>query len=79
VNKIAIRQAFAGHLRTLRERRGWSQQALADVADVAKKTIYRLETAQTSPTLEVLACLAEGLEVSLRDLVDFPAPDPKPD
>ncbi|GGF28003.1 helix-turn-helix domain-containing protein [Hymenobacter cavernae] len=73
MKKAAIRQAFGTHLRLLREQRGWSQQALADVADVAKKTIYRLETAQTSPTLEVLACLAEGLEIPLRDLVDFSA------
>ncbi len=71
MKKPASGQAFGLHLRHLRERRGWSQQALADVADITKKTVYRIETAQTSPTLDVLTCLAEGLEISLPELLHF--------
>ncbi|MCB2411132.1 helix-turn-helix domain-containing protein [Hymenobacter lucidus] len=63
--------AFGRHLRMLREARQWSQQELADRADITKKTIYRIETAQTAPTLDVLVCLAEGLELSLPELVHF--------
>lgn len=73
MKKQASHQAFGRHLRELREQRGWSQQALADVADVSKKTVYRLESAQMSPTLDVLLCLAEGLEIPLLQLVDFQA------
>lgn len=73
VKKPASIKAFGLHLRALRERRGWSQQELADVADITKKTVYRIETAQTAPTLDVLVCLAEGMEIPLRELVDFPA------
>jgi DNA-binding XRE family transcriptional regulator len=47
-NEVAL-LAFGQHLRRLRERRAWSQQALADAADITKKTIYRMETAQTAP------------------------------
>lgn len=64
-------QAFGLHLRALREQRQWSQQELADRADVTKKTIYRIETAQSVPTLDVLICLAEGLEIPLPHLVTF--------
>ncbi|WP_204376178.1 helix-turn-helix domain-containing protein [Hymenobacter coccineus] len=71
MKKPASIAAFGAHLRKLREERGWSQQELADVADVTKKTVYRIETAQTAPTLDVLVCLAEGLEISLPALVDF--------
>lgn len=71
VKKPASVRAFGLHLRALREQRGWSQQELADVADVPKKTVYRIETAQVSPTLDVLVCLAEGLEMPLRELVNF--------
>lgn len=74
MKKPASGQAFGLHLRHLRERRGWSQQALADVADITKKTVYRIETAQTSPTLDVLTCLAEGLEISLPELLHFALP-----
>jgi transcriptional regulator with XRE-family HTH domain len=71
VKKPASITAFGNHLRKLREGRGWSQQELADVADVTKKTVYRIETAQTSATLDVLVCLAEGLEIPLKDLLTF--------
>lgn len=78
MKKPASGQAFGLHLRQMRERRGWSQQELADVADITKKTVYRIETAQTSPTLDVLTCLAEGLEISLPELLNF-APVTFPD
>ena len=70
-NELVL-QAFGQHLRRLREARGWSQQALADVADVSKPTIYRLETARYSVTLDVLASLAQGLEMPLSELMNFP-------
>lgn len=66
--------AFGQHLRRLREQRGWSQQALADVADVSKPTIYRLETARFAATLDVLVSLAQGLEITLPELVSFAPP-----
>ena len=74
VKNELVLQAFGQHLRRLREARGWSQQALADVADVSKPTIYRLETARYSVTLDVLASLAQGLEISLSELMRFPIP-----
>ena len=72
-NELVL-QAFGQHLRRLREARGWSQQALADVADVSKPTIYRLETARYSVTLDVLASLAQGLEMPLSELLTFSVP-----
>jgi DNA-binding XRE family transcriptional regulator len=74
VKNELVLQAFGQHLRRLREARGWSQQALADVADVSKPTIYRLETARYSVTLDVLASLAQGLEIPLSELMQFPVP-----
>jgi transcriptional regulator with XRE-family HTH domain len=74
VKNEVVLQAFGQHLRQLREARGWSQQALADVSDVSKPTIYRLETARYSVTLDVLASLAQGLEISLSELMQFPVP-----
>ncbi|RZK31607.1 MAG: XRE family transcriptional regulator [Hymenobacter sp.] len=73
VKKPASIVAFGQHLRKLREQKGWSQQELADVSDITKKTVYRIETAQTAPTLDVLVCLAEGMEMPLRELLDFSA------
>lgn len=66
--------AFGQHLRRLREARGWSQQALADVADVSKPTIYRIETARYAVTLDTLLSLAQALEIPLAELVSFTGP-----
>lgn len=74
VKNEVVLQAFGQHLRRLREARGWSQQALADVCDVSKPTIYRLETARYSATLDVLASLAQGLEIPLSELMQFTVP-----
>ena len=66
--------AFGHHLRAFRERRGWSQQALADYADVSKLTIQRIEHAKGAPTLDILVSLAKAFDMPLRELVDFPEP-----
>jgi transcriptional regulator with XRE-family HTH domain len=79
VKNQAVLQAFGQHLRRLREARGWSQQALADAADVSKPTIYRIETARYSATLDVLASLAQGLEIPLGELVSFGGPLTRPE
>ncbi|WP_196954467.1 helix-turn-helix domain-containing protein [Hymenobacter guriensis] len=73
VKHPVVRLAFGAHLRTLREARGWSQQELADRADISKPTVYRIETARFSATLDVLAALAQAMDIQLRDLVDFPS------
>ena len=65
-------RAFGVQLRRLRESKDLSQQELADIADVAKITIQRIENAKYTVTLDVLISLAEAMEVSLKDLFDFP-------
>jgi transcriptional regulator with XRE-family HTH domain len=74
VKNEVVLLAFGQHLRRLRETKGWSQQALADVADVSKPTIYRIETARYSVTLDILVSLAQALEIPLAELVSFAEP-----
>ncbi len=64
-------KAFGTHLRRLREERDYSQQQLADIADIAKITVQRIENAKFTVTLDVLISLAKALKLPLRDLVDF--------
>lgn len=63
--------AFGTHLRKLREERGLSQQQLADIADVAKITVQRIENAKFTVTLDVMVSLARALKVPMRELADF--------
>lgn len=70
-------KAFGVHLRRLREANELSQQELADLSDVAKITVQRIENAKYTVTLDVLISLARGLEISLNDLLDFSYPKDK--
>lgn len=69
-NPEKIKQ-FGLHLRKLRESKGWSQQQLADIANVPKITIQRIELAKSSPSLDMLISIAEALEIKLLTLVDI--------
>ena len=72
VKNPATIHAFGVHLRTLRLQQGLSQQALADEADLSRPTVQRVETGHLCATLDVLASLARGLHLPLRELMDFP-------
>lgn len=60
---------FGTHLRKLREERNLSQQQLADMSNVAKITIQRIENAKFSVTLDVLFSISEGIEISISELL----------
>ncbi|KAA3437084.1 helix-turn-helix domain-containing protein [Rufibacter hautae] len=64
-------ELFGDHLRRLRERKGFSQQALADTADITKITVLRIENGRNAPTLDILLSLSEALEIPLSELMKF--------
>jgi transcriptional regulator with XRE-family HTH domain len=64
-------KAFGMNLRKLREDRGWSQQQLADSANVPKITIQRIELAKSSATIDMAVSIANALEIEVRKLVEF--------
>ncbi|MBS1624072.1 MAG: helix-turn-helix transcriptional regulator [Bacteroidetes bacterium] len=76
-NKEGVK-AFGMHLRRLRDEKNLSQQELADLADMRKTSIQRIEWAQASPTLDTLLTLSQALEISLQDLMKYSVPKEKP-
>lgn len=67
-------KAFGVHLRQLREGKSLSQQELADLSDLAKKTITRIENGKTATTNDLMISLARALDISLLELFNFPLP-----
>jgi transcriptional regulator with XRE-family HTH domain len=65
-------QAFGLHICRLREQRQLSQQELADMADISKLTIQRIELAKFSVTLDVLISLTRALELPMGELMNCP-------
>lgn len=56
-------------LRRIREKRGLSQQSLADRAGVTKSTVYEAETGRRTPMLDSLGKIADALGVEVADLL----------
>lgn len=65
-------KSFGAHLRQLRMDRNWSQQELADMANIAKTTVQRIEHGRLVVSLDVLISLSEALQITLPELVNFP-------
>lgn len=63
VKNSAEIKSFGTNLRRIREQNDLSQQQLADLADVAKITIQRIENAKFSVTLDVIISLAKALNL----------------
>jgi transcriptional regulator with XRE-family HTH domain len=57
-------------LRTLREARGMTQEALAERARISRVYIAKLETERQDPRLSIVVKLARALKVKVGALVD---------
>ncbi|WP_165699282.1 helix-turn-helix domain-containing protein [Hymenobacter jejuensis] len=66
-------KAFGEHLCALRERAGKSQAEVADVANIAKTTLQRIEQGKVSATLDVLIRICRALGISMTELMDCPS------
>lgn len=69
-----VTKRLARRLKSLREERGWSLDALAVRSGVSRSNISLIERAQSSPTASVLDKLSAGLGVTLASLFEEPAP-----
>lgn len=62
--------AFAAALLEQREKAGFTQEELAERADVSARFISFLETGRRQPSLSALLALSEGLGIRMRDLLE---------
>jgi transcriptional regulator with XRE-family HTH domain len=66
--KIPLRVTFGQRLRELRQRRGLSQEAFADVCGFARSYMSRLERGVGNPSLDAIQTLADALGVDVVEL-----------
>jgi transcriptional regulator with XRE-family HTH domain len=62
---------FGQHLRDLRVAAGFTQEGLANEADIPINQIGRIERGEINPTLSTLYAIGKGLNKPLPDLLNF--------
>jgi transcriptional regulator with XRE-family HTH domain len=66
----SINVEFGRAVRALRTKAGFSQEGFADRIKVNRTYMGKLERGKGNPTLEMLARIAQGLDISLVKLFD---------
>jgi transcriptional regulator with XRE-family HTH domain len=59
------------HIRQIREQKNISQRTLADMCDMPKTSIGRIERGEVSVTIRTLIKIANALDVEPKFLLDF--------
>jgi transcriptional regulator with XRE-family HTH domain len=63
--------AFGEHLVNIRKSKNIAQNELAYKADVEISQIFRIEKGKINPTLSTLKNIANALDISLQELLNF--------
>lgn len=58
-------------IRHIRELKDFTQKGLSKELGISQKQLSRIESGEVSPTLNMLKLIAEKLDISLRELLDF--------
>lgn len=62
---------FGNRLKSLRQLKGLTLQALAIEADIEISQVHRIEKGKINPTLTTITALSKGLDISLVELLDY--------
>lgn len=66
--ETAHRRAFGERIRHLRGQQGWTQEQMAERADVHRSYLAALEAGGRNPTLDVISKIARALNVPVANL-----------
>ena len=67
---VPVRQRLAVNVRRLRDERGWTQDTLADKANMHHNQVSSVERAKSNVRIDIVEKLAHALNVSLGSLLD---------
>ncbi len=67
---VNLKQQFATRMKNLRGERGHSQEELAALARLHRTEVTKLESGERNPKLTTLAKVAQGLDMTMSELVE---------
>ena len=62
-------------VKLMREHKKMSQLTLAEKSQIAQSTLSYIEAGKKSPTFETLSAIANGLDISIMELLNFAVTD----
>lgn len=65
---LALQRALGSRVRNLRLGHGWTQEDLVDRTGMDRSYLAEVEAGKANPSLRILARLAHGLQVEIKDL-----------
>lgn len=65
------KKLIGARLRELRRKRGYSQERVSELADMASNYLSRIEMGKENPTLETFLKLARVYKLELWELLDY--------
>jgi len=68
--KDPIGAVLGATVRRLREQQGWTQEQLAEAAEMSATYIGFIERGENVPTLTIIFRLADALDVTAAELID---------
>lgn len=78
MSSSVIGKRLGDRIRQLRASRGLSQERLAELADISRDAVSRIERADREPRLETLDALAQALGIELPEILKFDRDPPRP-
>jgi len=70
-----MKKKLISKLKEYRTSQGISQQTLADLVDVRRETIIRLERGEYNPSLQLAMDISKVLKVTIEELFQFEDPE----
>lgn len=69
MNKEIVKRILADNVRMLRTKKRFSQEAVAELANIGQNQISEIENEHANPSLETLIRIANAFEVTISDLL----------
>ncbi|RZK59017.1 MAG: XRE family transcriptional regulator [Pedobacter sp.] len=70
-NKELLLKNFGIHLKKIRDEKDISLRVLEQLSGIDYSQIHRIEKGITAPSLITMVCLADGLKITLQELISF--------
>ena len=68
-SELAMLRSLGKRIRELRHERGYSQEKLAELADIHENHVRRIERGEANPSFLVLIRIARAVGISVSDLL----------